>query len=329
MLFVVSMGASEIILVEDDANVTRLVSHQLKRVGYRVHCAGLVREARDLSRAVDWDIAVLDRNLPDGNGIELCYELRAARPYAYIVLLTGESSDAAKLEGFACGADDYITKPFQLDELIARLRAGERIVGLQKALLASNQQLEELSLTASLTSLRNRRAFDQELQPAFERARRYDRPLSLAMLDIDHFKSINDTYGHATGDAVLRNVARLIAAETRQSDFVARVGGEEFGILLPEIPLFESMQFAEKIRATIASTPIDFGEQTHRVTVSIGIANASHSRVRTAAELIDAADQALYRAKANGRNRVEMERRQDTRREGPPRIELRASRSSN
>jgi len=298
-----------IILVEDDSNVSLLLTRQLQRAGYAVRAAGNMADARVLFGDAPWDVAILDRMLPDGDGLDLCRELRAASPHSYILLLTGVDSAEAKLEGFARGADDYVTKPFQTDELIARIRAGVRIVGLQKALIDTNRKLEELSLTDSLTSLRNRRAFDERMVEAFEHARRYERPLSLVLVDVDYFKSVNDTEGHEAGDAVLREVARRLGESTRQTDFAARVGGEEFGILLPETPLFEAMQFAEKIRAAIASEPIG----NRRMTVSLGIANVPHSRVEDAAELFRAADKALYRAKANGRNRAEMERRHDLR----------------
>ncbi len=307
------MMAADIILVEDDESVSRLLTRQLQRAGYGVRAAGTIAAARELVRNHTWDLALLDRRLPDGDGLELCRELRAQCPHAYLLVLTGESSDEAKLEGFAHGADDYVTKPFQAEELIARIRAGVRIVGLQKALLDSNRRLEELSLTDGLTALRNRRAFDERLTDAFEHARRYSRPLSLVLTDVDLFKNINDTHGHATGDAVLRGVAKAIASASRQADFVARIGGEEFGILLPETPLFEAMQFCEKIRATVACTPVVHEGVAHRVTVSLGIANYPHSHVHTPAELYESADQALYRAKANGRNRTEMERRRDPR----------------
>ncbi|HEX8254409.1 MAG TPA: diguanylate cyclase [Thermoanaerobaculia bacterium] len=300
------MTVPNIILVEDDANVSLLLTRQLRRAGYHVRDAGTIAEARELVRDGDWDVVVTDRGLPDGDGLELCEELRAQSPHGYIVVLTGESSSEAKLEGFESGADDYVTKPFAVDELIARIRAGVRIVRLQKALMESNKQLEELSLTDSLTNLRNRRAFDERLSEAFEHARRYERQLSLVVIDVDHFKHINDSYGHDTGDAVLQGVADLIATCTRATDFVARIGGEEFAVLLPETPLFEAMQFAEKIRARIATTQVADLD----VTVSLGVANALHSRVTSTAVLFHAADQALYRAKANGRNRTEMERRQ-------------------
>lgn len=301
-----------IILVEDDANVSFMLSRQLEKAGYAVRTAGTLGEARKLTDE-SWDLAILDRVLPDGDGVELCRELRAQVPHAYIVMLTGASSEAAKLEGFACGADDYITKPAQINELMARIRAGVRIVTLQKQLL-------ELSQTDPLTSLRNRRAFDERLGEVFEHARRYDRPLSLAIVDVDRFKAINDVHGHDAGDAVLRGVAKTIGRCTRQTDFAARVGGEEFAILLPETALFEALQFGEKLRSAIAASPV----AGQSVTVSIGIASVPHSRVPGTAELFRAADQALYRAKMNGRNRVEIERRR-TCREEPPRHAAAAS----
>ena len=290
-----------IILLEDDANVSHMLSRQLERAGYSVRTASTIARARELAQG-SWDLVILDRHLPDGDGVDLCRELRAADPHAYIVMLTAASSDAAKLEGFACGADDYITKPAQIDELIARVRAGLRIVALQKQLL-------ELSQTDPLTALRNRRAFDERLDDAFEHSRRYERPLSLVILDVDHFKSVNDSYGHDAGDAVLRGVANIIAGGTRQTDFAARIGGEEFAILLPETPLFEALQFGEKLRSSIGALPVN----GHSVTVSIGVANVPHSRIPSKGELFRAADQALYRAKMNGRNRVEIERRRNCR----------------
>lgn len=223
-------------------------------------------------------------------------------------MLTGESTKEAKLAGFGCGADDYVTKPFQLEELVARVRAGWRIVELQKALLASNRQLEELTRTDPLTGLRNRRSFDQELVNRFAHALRYGRPLAMAMIDIDHFKRVNDECGHQTGDEVLRQVGSVLRRCTRQTDLAARYGGEEFAVILPETTLFDALQFAEKIRASVAVAAI-----TPRVTVSIGLAAMPHTSFAHAQEFLAAADEALYRAKENGRNRVEFERRGGTR----------------
>jgi two-component system cell cycle response regulator len=299
-----------ILLVEDDANVLTLLRACLERNGYEVATAGTLAEARRrLERSGDCGLVILDRRLPDGDGAGLCPVIRATQPHSYILMLTGESTVEAKVEGFESGVDDYVTKPFQIDELLARIRAGMRIVELQKELLASSRRYEALSLTDSLTSLRNRRAFDQEFASRFEQARRYARPLSLAIIDLDYFKSINDQFGHSAGDGVLRGIAQILDHGTRRSDFLARIGGEEFGVLLPETSLFEALHFAEKIRATIAGATIRTEGFTHQVTVSIGVANVPHSAVTTPEELFNAADQALYRAKARGRNRIESERR--------------------
>jgi two-component system cell cycle response regulator len=299
-----------ILLVEDDANVLTLLRTRLERNGYQVATAGTLAEARRrLERSGDCGFVILDRRLPDGDGASLCPIIRATQPHSYILMLTGESTVEAKVEGFESGVDDYVTKPFQIDELLARIRAGMRIVELQKELLASSRRYEALSLTDSLTSLRNRRAFDQEFASRFEQARRYARPLSLAIIDLDYFKSINDQFGHSAGDGVLRGIAQILDHGTRRSDFLARIGGEEFGVLLPETSLFEALHFAEKVRATIAGATIRTDGFTHQVTVSIGVANVPHSSITTPEELFKAADQALYRAKARGRNRIESERR--------------------
>jgi diguanylate cyclase (GGDEF)-like protein len=306
-----------ILVVEDDANVLAVLRTCLQRNGYAVSSAGTLAEARRrLETSSGCGLVILDRRLPDGDGASLCAAIRATQPHSYILMLTGEATPEAKIEGFDSGVDDYVTKPFEIDELLARIRAGMRIVELQKELLASSRRYEALSLTDSLTSLHNRRSFDEEFVSRFETARRYARPLSLVILDLDYFKSINDQFGHSAGDGVLRGIAQILDHGTRRSDFVARIGGEEFAVLLPETSLFEALHFAEKIRATIAGATIRTEGFTHQVTVSIGVANVPHSSVATSQEFFNAADQALYRAKARGRNRIESERRKVPLREG-------------
>ena len=300
------MDAPQVVLVEDDTNTAKLVQLGLGRAGYNVRHASTLDGARKLLSEGNWDLLVLDRQLPDGDGVDLCNEVRPTNPHGFILILTGDDSKEAKLTGFGCGADDYVTKPFQLEELVARLRAGWRIVELQKALLASNARLEELTRTDPLTGLRNRRSFDQEFVARFEHARRYNRPMAVAMIDIDHFKRINDTLGHQQGDAVLQRVAAVLRRCSRQSDLVARYGGEEFVVVLPETALLEALQFAEKIRASVAA---DDG-----VTVSLGIAAMPPARFNEPEAFLRAADEALYRAKESGRNRVEFERRESSER---------------
>ena len=302
------MSGAEVILVEDDPSIGRLVGLSLRREGHRVRHVPSIEEARQLLSSTEWDILLLDRRLPDGDGVDLCREVRQRHLHAYILILTGDATKESKLAGFDCGADDYVTKPFHMEELMARVRAGLRIVQLQKALLASNRQLEELSRTDALTELRNRRSFDEELAMRFEYARRYGRPLTLVMIDIDHFKKVNDAFGHPVGDAVLQKLAQVLKRTTRQSDVVARFGGEEFAVLLPETPMREALQFAEKIRAAVAAEKLGPGMPSH-ITVSAGLAAMSQSELHSPEDLVAAADAALYRAKRNGRNRVEHERR--------------------
>jgi diguanylate cyclase (GGDEF)-like protein len=226
-------------------------------------------------------------------------------------MLTGEDEQKDKVEGLELGADDYITKPFQYPELLARIRAGKRIVDLQKDLLESNRRLELLSITDGLTRLHNHRHFQDELNRAFEESARYERPLSLAMIDIDFFKKINDTYGHAVGDEVLKCVSRLFRESIRSTDLAARYGGEEFAVMMPETDLGDAIAFAEKIRVLIEATSISTQAGPVSATVSIGVASVPQARVHQPQELVIAADKALYRAKKGGRNQVQAERRRD------------------
>jgi diguanylate cyclase (GGDEF)-like protein len=302
-----------IAVVDDDAAIRRLVRLFLNRAGYATMECTTGEEARDKLKSKPWDLAILDRKLPDMDGLALCRELKSTAEFRtrYIIMLTGEAEQEDKVEGLELGADDYITKPFQYPELIARVRAGKRIVDLQKELMETNHRLELLSITDGLTKLNNHRHFQDELVRTFEESQRYQRPLSLAMIDIDFFKKVNDTYGHPVGDEVLRAVSALYKESVRSTDLVARYGGEEFAVMMPETELNDGITFAEQIRSMIEATPIDTQAGPLRVTVSIGVAGVPGSRIHDPKDLIIAADMALYRAKKGGRNQVQAERRRD------------------
>ena len=308
------MGGFTIAIVDDDAAIRRLVRLLLHRAGYETCEYTTGSEAKALL-AQPWDLAILDRRLPDMDGIQLAEELKTRQEFRsrYIIMLTGEDDQEDKVEGLESGADDYITKPFQPRELLARIRAGERIVRLQKELLETNKLLELLSITDGLTKLNNHRYFQDELVRAFEESQRYGRPLSLAMIDLDFFKKVNDTYGHAVGDDVLKAAASLFHDSARSTDLVARYGGEEFAVMMPETELADAAVFAEKIRSLVAAQPFDTQAGSIQATVSIGVASVPHSRIPTPKELIIAADKALYRAKKNGRNQVQCEKRREMR----------------
>jgi diguanylate cyclase (GGDEF)-like protein len=308
-------GSFNIVIVDDDAAIRRLVRLFLKRAGYTFSECTTGAEARQTLWNEAWDLAVLDRRLPDLDGVVLAHELKSNPDFRarYVIMLTGEDEQEDKIEGLELGADDYITKPFQAAELLARIRAGKRIVDLQKELMETNRRLELLSITDGLTKLNNHRYFQDELLRAFDEAQRYQRPLSLAMIDIDFFKKINDTHGHAVGDDVLKGVAKLFRDSVRSTDLVARYGGEEFAVMMPETTLDDGIVFAEKIRHLIETTDMQTQVGPVPATVSVGVASVPHSRIHTSKELIVAADKALYRAKRNGRNQVQAERRKEQR----------------
>ncbi len=308
-----SVSDFTIAIVDDDAAIRRLVRLFLRRAGYETleYTAG--DEAREALQRESWDLAILDRRLPDMDGVVLAQELKSSAVHRarYIIMLTGEDEQEDKIEGLELGADDYITKPFQYPELLARIRAGKRIVDLQKELVEKNRRLELLSITDGLTKLHNHRYLQDELARAFEESQRYQRPLSLAMIDLDFFKKVNDTHGHAAGDDVLKRAAELFRSSVRSTDLVARYGGEEFAAMMPETTLQDGMAFAEKIRHMIETTTFDTQAGPLNATVSIGVASVPHSRIHSAKELIVAADRALYRAKKSGRNQVQAEKRRD------------------
>lgn len=317
-------------IVDDDAAIRRLVGLVLTRAGYETFGCTTGEEAREVLTSQAWDLAVLDRQLPDMDGLDLCQQLKSEPEFRsrYIIMLTGDDEQEDKVEGLDLGADDYITKPFQHAELLARIRAGKRIVDLQKELVETNKRLELLSITDGLTRLFNHRHFQDELARAFEESQRYQRPLSLAIIDIDFFKKINDTHGHAVGDEVLKSISRIFRESARSTDLVARYGGEEFAVMMPETDLDDAIVFAEKIRSMIESTPSATQAGQVSATVSVGVSSVPRSRIRTAKEMIIAADKALYRAKRAGRNQVQSEKRHDLgRRTRPVDGAARASRS--
>jgi diguanylate cyclase (GGDEF)-like protein len=220
-----------------------------------------------------------------------------------IIMLTADSDSDRKVDLLDRGAADYITKPFHTKELAARVRVHLRLKSLSDELVAANIRLLELATTDELTGLSNRRHFEEVLRGELERSLRYKTPLSIVLIDVDHFKTVNDTYGHPVGDLVLRNLGRILAAAIRSTDRAARYGGEELCLILPHTPLDGAMTLAERLRATIAEAEHVFDGHVLRKTASMGVA-CSGSEARDGATLVKCADQALYAAKSRGRNRV-------------------------
>jgi diguanylate cyclase (GGDEF)-like protein len=253
-------------------------------------------------------LAILDWMMPGLDGIQICRQVRqrAEAPYVYLLLLTAKGKQEDIINGLEAGADDYLTKPFHALELKARLRSGRRILELQQQLIAAREAFRLQATHDLLTSLWNHAAILDILRRELERARRESNPLGVVMADLDHFKQVNDTYGHLAGDAVLREVAKRLSASVRPYDSVARYGGEEFLIVAPNCDPDSALDLAQRLRSSLAQKPLDLPEGRLPLTCSLGVAVGGLARGDNSDSLLRAADAALYRAKASGRNCVEL-----------------------
>jgi diguanylate cyclase (GGDEF)-like protein len=244
--------------------------------------------------------------MPQLTGPEVCRRVRETHrePYTYILLLTSKNTKGETVEGLEAGADDYIVKPFDQHELQVRLRAGKRIIDLQMDLLQAREELRERANKDLLTMLPNRPAISAALEQEISRCHRDHRTVGVILLDIDHFKKINDTYGHFAGDAVLREAASRLRGNMRPYDQVGRYGGEEFLVVLPNCDLDAATHQAERMRHKLHSTTmiVDGAEMT--VSASFGV-TVSDGTERSPDVFVRVADEALYRAKASGRNCVQ------------------------
>lgn len=297
------------IVVADDSAIYRgLVLDALKQKGYEVRTAKNGRQAVELVSQCRPAVVISDWEMPDMNGIELSKIIRQGREsFVYIILLTANSDKEQVVEGLQSGADDYLTKPFHPGELLARVAVGLRMAELTREIQEKNKLLEELSLTDPLTGLANRRSFEQWANREYSGAVRHRFGFWLVMADLDKFKSINDTHGHAAGDEVLKRFAAVLRENTRASNICARVGGEEFVIGLSHIDAPGVSILIERLRSTFAGERFGF-EPELRITASFGVAGLSEDEATDLSELVSQADAALYCAKQQGRNRVEFKK---------------------
>jgi len=294
-----------VLVAEDDASSRFRLQTALRSWGYAVTCVTDGRQAiAELSRADGPSLAVLDWSMPEADGLEVCRTLRSDPDgrYVYAILLTSHDRDEDVIAGFDAGADDYVTKPFNTKELRARVRSGARIVQLQRQLVAAHEELREKAMYDPLTGILTRGAFFEISEHEFARARRSRTPLSIVMADIDHFKSINDRFGHPGGDEVLREIARRLQTTFRKEDAVGRYGGEEFVALAVGCEGADAIALAERYRQAVEQQPFAIGSERLNVTTSVGVVTGSAAD--GVQELVRAADEALYRAKTSGRNRV-------------------------
>lgn len=300
--------ASLSILVVDDSPVYRkLVEQSLSNEHQQILFAKNGREALELFAEKHPQVVITDWSMPDVSGLELCQQIRRnfRQYYSYLILVTSNSNKEQIVEGLSAGADDYLTKPFDPGELLARVGVGRRIIQLQHEIEAKNRQLEQLALTDPLTGMPNRRAIDLWVDGQLSSAARHQFPVWVVMADLDHFKKVNDTYGHEAGDTVLKHFATILKANTRRSNLCARLGGEEFLLVLTHSNEKQTEIAVERIRKQVAMEKFRFRDATFGVTASFGIAGFDGNLAPEFNALLALADAALYAAKSGGRNRLE------------------------
>jgi len=309
----------KILAVDDDPVSLKLLSHHLSSDGHRVTLAADGTEALSLALKQRPQLIVTDLSMPEMDGLELCRALRGSTVCAdaYVLVVTGHDEEARIVEAFDAGADECVNKPFNPKILLARVRAGQRIIELRERaeldkqelnrrnaqMTILNRQLKTAAMTDVLTELPNRRYAMRRLDEEVAASLAEGAPLSVILLDIDHFKSVNDGFGHDVGDLVLRETARVLRACTRRNEEVCRLGGEEFLVIVPQATRESSAHFAERLREAVSELEFNFGANRAGITVSLGVAGFEDGAT-TVDELIRIADRRAYLAKALGRNRV-------------------------
>lgn len=290
----------KILVADDELATQRVLESLLTKHGYEVVLARNGQEALDaLERADAPNLLILDWLMPEIDGIEICRRVRerSREGYVYIIMVTAKTAKEDFVEGLDAGMDDYLSKPFHPDELRARVRVGERM-------LALHDQLRIQATRDHLTGVLNRGTSIEIAQRELALTERKGEPAALILADVDHFKRVNDTYGHPVGDAVLRETAKRLGARLRAYDVLGRYGGEEFLILLPGCDAARASEMAEQLRASVATPPVSTDAGEVSISMSFGVAASAQGESANWENLVRAADDALYRAKHAGRNRV-------------------------
>ena len=298
------------VLIIDDSPVSRkLVELPLAQKQYKLIFAQTGLEAMKLFEEHQPDLVILDWVMPDLTGEELCRRIRSSSrdSYCYIIVLTGNTDKDSLVRALDAGADDHLTKPFHRGELMARVAVGIRTVELHRQLRTKTMLMEKLALTDALTGLPNRRAIETWAEGQLSGAARHKFSCWVVVADLDHFKQVNDTFGHDAGDFVLQKFSKILKTNTRNSDLCGRLGGEEFLMVLTYAAKDDALAVIERIRKELDKTVFTFGGCTVRVTASFGLAGfEGHQKPSIFSKLQLLADEALYAAKRAGRNRVEL-----------------------
>ncbi len=308
----------KILIAEDDLISRRLLQKTLEQWGYEVTQAKDGQEAWEALQKEDIRLVIADWIMPGIDGITLCRNIRESKMpgYVYFILLTGKDTKEDMIKGLESGADDYVTKPFDRNELQVKVRAGERIIELERELTQKHEELNKLNLVLEeliridpLMNIGNRRSFYECIDKVHNRAYRYAYNYGIIMCDIDDFKAYNDIYGHLPGDNILKTVADSIKTTMRMSDDIFRFGGEEIVVILPEQDIATTLLAAERIRKAVESLDIEHkGSKSGKLTVSCGVSACFTTECKGDSKkweiVLDHADQALYKAKEAGKNKV-------------------------
>ena len=304
-----AMPKLQVLVVDDSPVYRKLIEHALEDGGYTPLFAQNGREALELYGQHAPAIVITDWMMPDFSGPELCERIRthAQRAYTYIIVLTSISEKDNVVKGLAAGADDYLTKPFDPGELLARIGVGRRTIGLHREIAAKNKLLEEMAHTDPLTGLPNRRAIEDWAARQLRGAARHGFAMWVAHADLDNFKSINDSYGHDAGDRVLQKFGEVLRESTRASDISGRMGGDEFLLVMTHLDEKSTRLTVERLRKQFAALQFSFGGDVVSVTASFGIAGFQGKEPPEFAKLVRQADKALYAGKRAGRNQIKFE----------------------
>lgn len=293
-----------LLVVDDDENTLAVVNEALVKEGYSVVTATSATEALGLIKTVRPHLVITDHDMPELNGLEMLKQLRQEKNYVTLIFMSGRSDSQLISQALRTGADDFIRKPFRFDEFLARVEAALRNNDLHKELREANEKLQEMVERDYLTGLYNMRSMYEKIDFEIKRARRYKRHVTAIMMDMDHFKSVNDSNDHLFGSFVLKEVGAIITSTMRETDFAARYGGDEFLIVLAETNEEGTKAFCERLRSNVKKHDFRDGENHIKLTVSIGYALMSGEAEIDARHLVREADHALYRAKTAGRDRV-------------------------
>lgn len=293
-----------ILVADDDPENSSLVAEVLRGEGFEVAVANGGGEALAKIEETKPELVLLDYNMPDYSGLETLHKLRQRQNYVAVIFVSGTDDERVVVDCLQSGADDYVRKPFGVGELVARVRVRFRNKDTNDELSRATDKLRELAEHDDLTGLFNMRSMYAKIDRELKRARRYGRRVAIVMMDLDHFKSVNDEFDHLFGSFVLKEIGQLVAKQMRETDFAARYGGDEFLMVLSETDENGAVAFGERLRANVEKHVSYDGRNRFSRTASLGVAVSREGEEIEAKELVRRADQALYKAKETGRNRV-------------------------